>query len=77
MGRFEVSTNYQVGITKEAGKLVMKLNDEPKMTLLAEGEDLFFIDDSDMILEFIRKGGKIDQVRIRQGLTTKVADKKE
>ncbi|MCK8495244.1 beta-lactamase family protein [Spirosoma sp. RP8] len=77
VGRFEVSTHYQVGITKEAGKLVMKLNDEPKMTLLAEGEDLFFIDDSDMILEFIRKGGKIDQVRIRQGLTTKVADKKE
>lgn len=76
VGTFEVSTKYKVGITQEAGKLWIKINDEPKMALLAEREDLFFIDDSDMVLEFIRKDDKIIQVRIRQGLATKVADKK-
>jgi hypothetical protein len=74
-GSYEVSANYKVEISKEDGKLFMKVNSGDKIKLSAESESVFFIIDEDMILEFIPKDDKIIQLKISQGLSTKVADK--
>lgn len=75
MGTYEVSEKYKVQISMEAGKLFMQKNNEDKIKLSAEREGLFFIKDGDMVLEFIAKDDKIIQLKISQGLATKVADK--
>lgn len=74
-GTFEVSKNYKVEILKEAGKLFMKINNEDKIKLSAESESVFFVNDEDMVLEFISKDNKIIQLKITQTVATKIADK--
>lgn len=74
-GLFEVSANYKLEISQEADKLFMKINNGEKVRLLAEGENRFFINDEDLALEFISKDDKVVQLKIKQGLATKVADK--
>lgn len=74
-GTFEVSENYKVEIYTEAGKLYMKINDEDKIKMSAEREGVFYTNDADIVLEFIFKDKKIMQLKIIQGLSTKVADK--
>ncbi|ANE51308.1 serine hydrolase domain-containing protein [Flavisolibacter tropicus] len=74
-GIFEVSENYRVEISTEAGKLYMKINDEGKIKMSAEREGVFFTNDADIDLEFIFKDNKIVQLKIKQGLSTKLADK--
>jgi CubicO group peptidase (beta-lactamase class C family) len=75
VGTFEVSDKYRVEISKEAGAIFMKINDGDKIKLSAERKDVFFVSDEDMVLEFISKDKKVIQLRISQGLSTKVADK--
>lgn len=74
-GTFEVSESYKVEISKEAGRLFIKINNEDKMPMSAEREGVFFTIDADIVLEFISKNDKIVQLKIQQGLSTKVADK--
>ncbi|WP_158827280.1 serine hydrolase domain-containing protein [Mucilaginibacter lacusdianchii] len=74
MGTYEVSKNYKVEILKEADALFMKINNEDIIKLSAEREGTFFSDE-DMVLEFIDKDDKIIGLKIKQGLSTKVADK--
>ncbi|MCC3158313.1 serine hydrolase [Hymenobacter sp. 15J16-1T3B] len=74
-GFFEVSANYKLEISQEADKLFMRINNGDKVKLLAESENRFFINDEDMALEFISKDDKIVQLKIKQGLATKIADK--
>ncbi len=76
-GTYEVSENYKVAISKGAGKLFMKINNEDKIAMSAEKEGVFFTNDDDIVLEFISEANKIVQLKISQGLSTKVADKKE
>ncbi len=75
VGTFEVSDKYRVEISKEAGGLVMKINGADKIKLSAEREGIFFASDEDIVLEFISKDKKVIKLKIRQGLSTKVADK--
>lgn len=75
VGTFEVSPTYKVAFVLEAGKLVMKTTTGGKTTLLAEKEGVFFAKDEDLVVEFMAKDAKITQVKIVQGLTTKLADK--
>jgi CubicO group peptidase (beta-lactamase class C family) len=74
-GIFEVSANYKVEISREAGKLFMSANNGEKVKLSAESENRFFVIDEDMVLEFIHKDDRIVQLKIMQGLATKIADK--
>ena len=74
-GTFEVSATYKVQVFKEAAGLFVQINNEPKIPVLPEKEGVFFAADDDMVLEFIAKDKKIMQVKIKKGLTTKVADK--
>jgi hypothetical protein len=75
VGTFEVSPTYKVAFVLEAGQLVMRTTMGGKTTLLAEKEGVFFAKDEDLVVEFMAKDAKITQVKIVQGLTTKLADK--
>jgi CubicO group peptidase (beta-lactamase class C family) len=75
VGTFEVSSTYKVEIALEAGRLVMTTTKGDKTSLLAEKEGVFFADDEDIAVEFRGKDAKIDQLKIVQGLTTKIADR--
>jgi CubicO group peptidase (beta-lactamase class C family) len=76
-GIFEVSENYKIDISQEANKLFMKINNGDKIAMLAEKESVFFTSDDDIVLEFISKNNKIVQLKMKQGLSTKIGDKKE
>ena len=75
IGFFEVSANYKLEILREADKLFMRINNGDKLRLSAESENRFFVNDEDMALEFISKDDKVVQLKIKQGLATKIADK--
>jgi CubicO group peptidase (beta-lactamase class C family) len=74
-GTFEVSPTYRVAIALEAEQLVLTTTSGNKTRLFAEKEGVFFADEQDLVVEFIAKGAKIDQLKIVQGLTTKIADR--
>jgi len=74
-GTYDVNANYKVEVSAEAGRLFMKINNQDKVRLSAESERIFFIRDDDMVLEFIYKDDKVIQLKIKQGLATKVGDK--
>jgi len=74
-GIYIVSETYKVEIIKEGNKLFMKVNSGNKIKLCAERKGVFFISDEDMTLEFISKDNEIIELKIKQGLGTKVADK--
>ena len=75
VGTYAVSATYQVAVSQEGTKLFVRLNQGSKIPLSAEKEGLFFADDDDMVLEFVTKDDHSLEVRIKQGLTMKVADK--
>lgn len=75
MGTYAVSATYQVAVWQEGAKLFVRLNKGNKIPLSAEKAGLFFADDEDVVLEFVAKDDHSLEVRIKQGLTTKVADK--
>ena len=75
VGTYAVSATYQVAVWQEGAKLFVRLNKGNKIPLSAEKSGLFFADDEDIVLEFVAKDDHSLEVRIKQGLTTKVADK--
>jgi CubicO group peptidase (beta-lactamase class C family) len=76
-GSFVVSKNYKIEVGQNAGRIIIKINNEEKIPMSAEKEGVFFTNDADIVLEFISKEDKIIKLKIRQGLSTKVADKAE
>jgi CubicO group peptidase (beta-lactamase class C family) len=74
-GVFKASEKYQVTVLKESGKLFIRINNGNRIPFLAEKENIFYTNDADIVLEFISTDAKINQLQLRQGLSTKVADR--
>lgn len=75
IGRYEISDDYIAHITLENNILFLQINKEAKLKLSAEKEALFFIKDEDMEVEFMPQKDASLQIKIRQGLSTKIGDK--
>lgn len=75
VGTYDVNSNYKVQITEEAGRLLMTVNNQNAVKLCAESERKFFMIDDDRVLEFITTNGKVIQLKLKDGLATKVGDK--
>ncbi|HLP38962.1 serine hydrolase [Lacibacter sp.] len=75
VGRYEISENYIATISLENSLLFLQINNETKMKLSAEKETVFFIKDEDMEIEFVPQKNTSFQLKIRQGLSTKIGDK--
>jgi CubicO group peptidase (beta-lactamase class C family) len=74
-GEYKVSDSYIIKVTLEDGKLFIQTNNEQKFRILAEKESLFFIIGEDIEIEFIKTNGKVGEIKIKQGLSTKFGDK--
>ncbi len=74
-GVFKASEKYQVTVSKQSGQLFIRINDGEQIPFSAEKESVFYTNDADMVLEFIVTDNKVTQLKLIQGLSTKVADK--
>lgn len=75
VNKYVVSKNYIANITLENGILFLQINNDQKLKLLPEKENVFFIKGEDMEIEFISKENIVLQLKIKQGLSTKIGDK--
>jgi len=74
-GKYEISENYIAEVTFENGTLFLQINTDTKLKLSAEKENVFFIKEEDITVEFTLKENKISEIKIRQGVSTKTGDK--
>jgi len=74
-GIFKASEKYQVTVLKKSGQLFIRINDEGPIPFSAEKENVFYTKDADIVLEFISTNNRVTQLKIIQGLSTKIADK--
>lgn len=74
-GDYKLSDNDVFHILYENGQLFIQNNNQPKVRMLAEKEDVFFLQDDDTEISFIFKKGEKDSVMIRKGLSSKTAEK--
>jgi CubicO group peptidase (beta-lactamase class C family) len=74
-GNYELSKDEIIHILYENGLLFIQNNKGSKVRMLAEKEDLFFLQDDDTEITFIIKEGEKDAVMIKKGLSSKTAEK--
>ncbi|KAF2514895.1 serine hydrolase domain-containing protein [Flavobacterium foetidum] len=74
-GEYEVSANYMAEITFAENSLFLQINKEGKLKLSAEKENLFFIKDEYITVEFNLNQNNIYELKIKEGLSTKTGDK--
>lgn len=75
-GTYDISDNYATTVELVSGRLYLKTNNEAPIAIFPETETRFFVLDSHMVLTFnTDKAGKVTLV-IKNGLATKIGDKK-
>ena len=74
-GKYQVSQDYIAEITLANNTLFLQINNEPKLKLSAEKENLFFIKEEDITVEFTLNQNNIFELKIKEGLSTKTGDK--
>ena len=75
VGNYELSDHSVIHIIYENGHLYIQHNNDPKVKMLAEKEDLFFLHDDDTEISFIFKKGEKDVIMIKNGLSSKTAER--
>ncbi|MGE8537006.1 MAG: serine hydrolase [Chryseobacterium sp.] len=75
VGDYQLADNSVIHILYENGQLFIQNNKDPKVKMLAEKEDLFFLQDDDTEISFILKKGEKDVITIKKGLSSKTAEK--
>lgn len=75
VGNYELSDNNVLHILYENGQLYIQNNNNPKIRMLAEKEDAFYLQDDDTEISFIFKKGEKDVIMIRKGLSSKTAER--
>ncbi|WP_278380550.1 serine hydrolase [Chryseobacterium arthrosphaerae] len=74
-GNYALSENDVIHILYENGRLFMQNNNDPKIQIRAEKENVFFVQDDDTEVTFIFKKGEKDAVMIKKGLSSKTAER--
>lgn len=75
VGDYQLSDDSVIHILYENGQLFIQNNKDPKIRMLAEKEDIFFLQDDDTEISFIFKKGEKDIITIKKGLSSKTAEK--
>lgn len=75
VGDYQLADNSVIHILYENGQLFIQNNKDPKVKMLAEKEDAFFLQDDDTEISFILKKGEKDVITIKKGLSSKTAEK--
>ncbi|PWN59855.1 serine hydrolase [Chryseobacterium viscerum] len=74
-GDYKLSDDSIIHILYENGQLFIQNNKDPKVRMLAEKEDVFFLQDDDTEISFIFKKGEKDVITIKKGLSSKTAER--
>jgi len=74
-GDYQLSDDRVIHILYENGKLFIQNNKDPKVRMLAEKEDAFFLPDDDTEISFIFKEGEKGIITIKKGLSSKTAER--
>lgn len=74
-GDYTLSDDQVIHILNENGALFIQNNNDPKVRMLAEKEDVFFLKDDDTEISFTFKKGEKDVIMIKKGLSSKTAEK--
>jgi CubicO group peptidase (beta-lactamase class C family) len=74
-GDYQLSDDRVIHILYENGQLFIQNNKDPKVRMLAEKEDAFFLPDDDTEISFIFKEGEKGVITIKKGLSSKTAEK--
>ncbi|WP_223607328.1 serine hydrolase [Chryseobacterium sp. OSA05B] len=75
VGNYALSDDNIIHILNENGQLFIQNNNDPKVRMLAEKDDVFFLQDDDTEISFIFKKGEKDVIIIKKGLSSKTAEK--
>lgn len=75
VGDYALSDDNVIHILDENGQLFIQNNKDPKVRMLAEKEDVFFLQDDDTEITFIFKKGEKDVITIKKGLSSKTAER--
>lgn len=75
VGNYALSDDHIVHILNENGQLFIQNDNDPKVRMLAEKEDAFFLQDDDTEITFTFKKGEKDVIMIKKGLYSKTAEK--
>ncbi|SHF48366.1 serine hydrolase [Chryseobacterium sp. OV279] len=75
VGNYALSDDHIVHILNENGQLFIQNDNDPKVRMLAEKKDVFFLQDDDMEISFTFKKGEKDVIMIKKGLSSKTAEK--
>ncbi|KFF20965.1 hypothetical protein IW22_11700 [Chryseobacterium sp. JM1] len=75
VGNYALSDDHVIHILNENGQLFIQNDNDPKVRMLAEKEDVFFLQDDDTEISFTFKKGEKDVVMIKKGLSSKTAEK--
>lgn len=75
VGDYELSDQSVIHISSENSQLFIQNNKDPKVRMLAEKEDVFFLQDDDTEISFIFKKGEKDVITIKKGLSSKTAER--
>ncbi|WP_126654057.1 serine hydrolase [Chryseobacterium aureum] len=74
-GDYKLSDHSVIHILSENGQLFIQYDKNPKIRMLAEKEDIFFLQDDDSEISFIFKEGEKGVITIKKGLSSKTAEK--
>jgi predicted SnoaL-like aldol condensation-catalyzing enzyme len=68
IGRYALSPDFIVAITLEDGHLAAQATGQPKLALAAESNTMFFLENADLGVEFVKEGtGKVTGLIVHQG----------
>ncbi|WP_343660919.1 serine hydrolase [Chryseobacterium sp.] len=74
-GNYGLPDNSIIHILYENGQLFIQNNNNPKVKMLPEKEDAFFLQDDDSEISFTVKKGEKDIITIKKGLSSKTAER--
>ncbi|KFF26167.1 serine hydrolase [Chryseobacterium vrystaatense] len=74
-GNYQLSDNSIIHILTEKGQLYIQMDNGPKVRMLAEKENVFFLSDDDSEITFLFTKGEKDAIMINKGLSSKTAEK--
>ncbi|WP_048507984.1 serine hydrolase [Chryseobacterium angstadtii] len=75
VGNYKLSDDSIIHVLYENGQLFLQNGNEPKVKMLAEKENSFFLQDDDSEITFIFTKGEKDAISIKKGLSSKTAEK--
>ena len=67
VGTYQLAPEINIVVTLEDGVLWAAATGQPKVRLIAESDTSFFITEDDIGISFVKEGGVVTQLILRQG----------